>query len=100
MARQTAQSTGNDKFEMNLNGFKAAEWPLLQELINKLDMQGIGEILSRVITKWPYESDPSQVQSWLDLGFADWIEVQTEFLWRFRPLAKALAAASELSGSR
>lgn len=76
-----------DRFVFDFNKVKYKE----VKALDAEDDEGVKELMAKVITRWPYDVDPSP-ESIDEMGLADFAEMQAAFTERmehlFQPISK------------
>ena len=93
--------TLGDGWEIDLNAIKAKEMNAFQNAFRKLGKNNMEEFwpwAMKIIKKWPFEPDPSKLESYDDLGMMDLMEVVQQVTICFHSaLAKAQAIADSIN---
>lgn len=100
MARVRRSMAENKVWEFDWNAVKGRE---LQDLVKALGSEtedaAAFPYMVRVIKRWPFEADPGKVESYPELGLADYAEVFRRFGESFRGVFRASGQEVKAEGS-
>lgn len=83
--------SGSEKaFVIDLNRIKAREFAEMQEDLASGDIARSARWFAKSFLEWPYEADPNEVESYLNLGLGEYMRVSAEFGNAIKSLSEAL----------
>lgn len=57
-------------FDIDLNGWRVRQFRDFMTALSRNDFDGVAELVAGVIKSWPFEGDPSDPESFLELDFS------------------------------
>lgn len=66
-------------FEFDFTNWKMRHFIEFNEALQSADLRGMMEKMAETTRHWEFDGDPQNVESWLDMSFAQWAEVSKAF---------------------